>query len=96
MKEIEGIVARSNADTLVFAISETLTGTNQRFVSHGDTVAVAVARQFVESMSVQQYSQKRTIGLVVSIALLVVLTIIGITTGTSGVSGTGQPAPPQP
>ncbi len=94
VKEIEGIVTRSNADTLIFAVAETLTGANQRFVSHGDTVAVA--RPLVESMSVQQYSRKRSIGLVLGIALLVVLTIVGITTGTSGVSGTGQPAPPQP
>lgn len=93
VKEIEGIVARSNADTLIFAISETLTGTNQRFVSHGDTVAVA--RQLVASMSVQQYSRKRTVGLLVAIASFVLLTIIGIA-GVSGFSGDGQPTPPQP
>ncbi len=94
VKEIEGIVARSNADTLIVAVAETLTGANQRFVSHGDTVAVA--RQLVDSMSVQQYSRKRTVGLVLGIALLLVLSIVGITTGTSGVSGTGQPVPLQP
>ncbi len=93
VKEIEGIVARSNADTLIIAVAETLTGANQRFVSHGDTVAVA--RTLVESMSVQQYSRKRTVGLLVAIVSLVLLTIVGIG-GVSGFSGDGQPAPPQP
>ena len=94
VREVEGVVVRSSADSLVLVVAETLTGTNQRFVSMGDTVSVA--RPLIESMKVQQYSRKRSVGLALAIASIVIGTLIGITVGSSGASGTGQPGTPQP
>ncbi len=94
VREVEGVVVRSNADSLVLLVAETLTGTNQRFVSRGDTVSVA--RPLIESLKVQQYSRKRSVGLGLAIVSLVIGTLIGITVGSSGASGTGQTGTPQP
>ena len=94
VREIEGTVARSTADTLVLAVRQTTTSARERFVSSGDTVAVA--RQLVASISVQQYSRKRSLSLGAVVASLILLTLIAITTGSSGSGGTGQPGQPQP
>ncbi len=94
VREVEGVVVRSRADSLVLLVAETLTGTNQRFVSSGDTVAVA--RPLIESLKVQQYSRRRSVGLGLAIASLVIATLIGVSTGSSGASGPGQPGAPPP
>lgn len=94
VRQIEGVVARSSADTLVLAVQRTLTIAGEGFASSGDTVAVQ--RRYVESVAVQQYSRKRSVGLAVAIVSFVVIALTGIVAGSSGASGTGQPGPSQP
>lgn len=94
VREIEGVVARSTADSLVLSVAQTFTTTRERFASTGDTVAVA--RRLVESVSVQQYSRKRSIGLGAMIATFVLIAIAGVAASISGSSGSGQPGTSQP
>lgn len=94
VREVEGVVVRSTADSVVLLVAETLTSTNQRFVSRGDTVSVA--RPLVESVKVQQYSRRRSVLLGLAITALVIGTLVGIGVGSGGASGTGQPGTPQP
>ena len=94
VREVEGILTRSSADTLILAVQRTTTNTREQFASTGDTVAVQ--RRFVESVAVQQYSRKRSVGLVVGIASFVLIAVGSIVATVSGTSGTGQPGPVQP
>ena len=94
VRQVEGTVARTSADSLVLAVQRTLTNANEAFASTGDTVAVP--RRFIESVAVQQYSRKRSVGLGVAIVSFVLIALTSIVAGSAGTSGTGQPGPSQP
>ena len=94
VREIEGVVARSTADSVVLSVAQTLTSTRERFVSTGDTVAVA--RQLVQSVQVQRYSRKRSIGLGAAIVSFILIAVAGVAAGISGTSGSGPPGTSQP
>ncbi len=93
VREIEGTVTRSTADTIVLAVEQTTTSTRERFVSKGDTVAVPV--RLTESVAVREYSRKKSTLVVLSIATAIVLALVGVANGAS-TSGTGQPGTVQP
>lgn len=94
VREVEGRVARNSGDTLVLAVQRTMTISREQFESSGDTVAVQ--RRFVESVAVQQYSRKRSVGMAATLIAFVVIALAGIVASVSGTSGTGQPGPSQP
>ncbi len=93
VREIEGVIIRTTSDTIVLTVEQTTTSSRERFVSKGDTVAVPV--KLAERIAVKEYSRKRTVMVVISIATAIILAVAGVQNGAS-TSGTSQPGTVQP
>ncbi|WP_411280488.1 hypothetical protein [Gemmatimonas sp.] len=94
VRDIEGVVLRRTADSLVLAVERTYTSANERYQSSGDTVTVAVSG--TERVDVRKISRSRSLLFGLGIVAAVALALVGIASSVGGASGDGLPSPIQP
>ena len=81
VNEVEGLVVRSSADSLVVAVENTYTTQRQKFASTG--TEVSLPRSYVQVVKVRTFSRKRT-------ALMVAGSVIGIGIAGATIGGSGS------
>lgn len=88
IREIDGVIVRATADSVVMTVAQTTTASRERFISTG--VTVAIARPLVQEVSTRTLSRKRS--LTFGAAVLAILSVaLGAVTAASA-SGTGDGA----
>ncbi|MDQ8163205.1 MAG: hypothetical protein P3C10_11540 [Gemmatimonadota bacterium] len=86
VREIDGIILRATADSVVMTVAQTTTASRERFTSTG--VTVAIARPLVQDISARTFSRKRS--LTFGGAVLAILSVAFSTITAASASGTGD------
>ena len=86
VREIEGIILRATADSVVMTVAQTTTTSRERFTSTG--VTVAIARPLVQDISARTFSRKRS--LTFGAAVLAILSVAFSAVTAASASGTGD------
>jgi hypothetical protein len=86
VREIDGIILRATADSVVMTVAQTTTTSRERFTSTG--VTVAIARPLVQDISARTFSRKRS--LTFGGAVLAILSVAFSTITAASASGTGD------
>ena len=86
VREIDGIILRATADSVVMTVAQTTTTSRERFTSTG--VTVAIARPLVQDISARTFSRKRS--LTFGAAVLAILSVAFSAVTAASASGTGD------
>ena len=86
VREIDGIILRATADSVVMTVAQTTTTSRERFISTG--VTVAIARPLVQEVGVRTFSRKRS--LTFGGAVLAILSVAFSAVTAASASGTGD------
>jgi len=88
VREIDGIILRATADSVVMTVAQTTTTSRERFTSTG--VTVAIARPLVQDISARTFSRKRS--LTFGAAVFAILSVAFSAVTAASASGTGDGA----
>ena len=86
VREIDGIILRATADSVVMTVAQTTTTSRERFTSTG--VTVAIARSLVQEVGVRTFSRKRS--LTFGGAVLAILSVAFSAVTAASASGAGD------
>jgi hypothetical protein len=86
VREIDGIILRATADSVVMTVAQTTTTSRERFTSTG--VTVAIARPLVQDIRARTFSRKRS--LTFGGVVLAILSVAFSTVTAASASGTGD------
>ena len=86
VREIDGIILRATADSVVMTVAQTTTTSRERFTSTG--VTIAIARPLVQDISARTFSRKRS--LTFGAAVLAILSVAFSAVTAASASGTGD------
>ena len=86
VREIDGIILRATADSVVMTVAQTTTTSRERFTSTG--VTIAIARPLVQDISARTFSRKRS--LTFGAAVLAILSVAFSTVTAASASGAGD------
>ena len=86
VREIDGIILRATADSVVMTVAQTTTTSRERFTSTG--VTVAIARPLVQDISARTFSRKRS--LTFGAAVVAILSVAFRTVTAASASGAGD------
>ena len=86
VREIDGIILRATADSVVMTVAQTTTTSRERFTSTG--VTVAIARPLVQDISARTFSRKRS--LTFGAAVFAILSFAFSAVTVAYASGTGD------
>jgi hypothetical protein len=86
VREIDGIILRATADSVVMTVAQTTTTSRERFTSTG--VTVAIARPLVQDISARTFSRKRS--LTFGAAVFAILSVAFSAVTAASASGTGD------
>ncbi len=86
VREIDGIILRTTADSVVMTVAQTTTATRERFISTG--VTVAIARPLVQEVSMRTLSRKRSLTFGAAVVAILSVALSAVTAASA--SGTGD------
>ena len=86
VREIDGIILRATADSVVMTVAQNTTTSRERFTSTG--VTVAIARSLVQEVGVRTFSRKRS--LTFGGAVLAILSVAFSAVTAASASGAGD------
>ena len=88
IREIDGIILRVTADSIVMTVAQTTTVSRERFTSTG--VTVAIARPLVEAVSMRTFSRKRSLTFAAVTVTVISLVFRVATAASASASGDGS------
>ncbi|MDQ8159450.1 MAG: hypothetical protein P3C12_08580 [Gemmatimonadota bacterium] len=86
VREIDGIILRTTADSVVMTVAQTTTATRERFISTG--VTVAIARPLVQEVTLRTFSRKRSLTFGAAVVAILSVALSAVTAASA--SGTGD------
>ncbi|WP_396202025.1 hypothetical protein [Gemmatimonas sp.] len=87
VREIDGIILRATADSVVMTVAQTTTTSRERFISTG--VTVAIARPLVQDISARTFSRKRSLTFGAAVFAILSVAFSAVTAAAASATGDG-------
>ena len=87
VREIDGIILRATADSVVMTVAQTTTTSRERFTSTG--VTVAIARPLVQDISARTFSRKRSLTFGAAVVAILSVAFGAVTAASASGAGDG-------